>query len=110
MTTFELWVLVVACGVATFAWRFLGVVFARRIDPDGAGFQWITCVSYAMVAALVLRMVVLPDNDLAVVPLAARLGAVAVAFAAYFAFGSALLPGVLAGSGALALAVWWLGV
>ena len=80
----------------------MGVVFTRRIDPSGPVFQWVTCVSYAMVAGLVFRMIVLPENDLATLPAWMRLSAVGIAFVTYFATGSRLLPGVLAGSGALA--------
>ena len=65
MTTEWLWVVVVASGLATFVWRALGVVVVRRIDPRGAFFQWITCVSYAMVAGLIFRMLILPESELA---------------------------------------------
>jgi branched-subunit amino acid transport protein len=102
MSAGGLWLLVILCGLATFVWRFFGVVFARRIDPSGPMFQWVTCVSYAMVAGLVFRMIALPENDLAVLPAWMRFAAVGIAFVTYYASGSRLLPGVLAGSGALA--------
>lgn len=106
MSNLQMWSVVVLSGLATFLWRFLGVVFARRIDSAGAVFQWVTCVSYAMVAGLVFRMIVLPSNDLAEVPMWARLLAVAIAFATYFATRRRLLPGVVAGSGSLAVLAW----
>lgn len=109
MSTTLLWVLVLLCGLATFFWRFLGVAFARRIDPTGAVFEWVTCVSYAMVAGLVFRMIVLPVNDLATLPLWARVAGVGIAFATYFAARRTLLVGVVAGSGSVALFAWWLG-
>jgi branched-subunit amino acid transport protein len=52
MTPDYLWIVVLACCLATFVWRGLGVVVARRIDANGAVFRWITCVSYAMVAGV----------------------------------------------------------
>lgn len=106
MSAASLWLVVALCALATFAWRALGVVFARRIDPSGAIFQWVACVSYAMVAGLVFRMIVLPVNDLATVPLAARVAATGIAFATYFAVRRLLLPAVAAGSGAMALFAW----
>ncbi len=109
MSMMSLWVLVLLCALATFFWRFLGVVFARRIDPSGAVFEWVTCVSYAMVAGLVFRMIVLPANDLATLPLWARVAAVGIAFATYFAARRTLLPGVVAGSGSVVVFAWWLG-
>ena len=107
MTTEWLWLVVVACAAATFVWRALGVFVVRRIDPRGAFFQWITCVSYAMVAGLIFRMMIMPESELASLSLPIRLAAIGIAFAAYFALGRRLVAGVLAGSLSLsAMALW----
>ena len=105
-----LWIIVVACGLGTFMWRILGVVFARRIDPTGPLFEWVSCVSYAMVAGLSFRLLILPENDLASVPLGYRVVAIGVAFACYYLFRRVLVAGVLAGSGTMMLMVYWLGI
>jgi branched-subunit amino acid transport protein len=52
MQTEMLWMIVLGCAAATFVWRFLGVLVVRRINANGAIFQWISCVSYAMVAGV----------------------------------------------------------
>ena len=105
-TETSLWMIVLACGAATFFWRGLGVLVTRRIDADGALFRWVTCVSYAMVAGLIFRMIVMPESELANLSLPIRLVAVACAFGAYFLFGRRLVAGVLAGGLSLsALAV-----
>ncbi len=108
MATETLWIIVAACGAATFFWRALGVLVVRRIDPRGLLFQWVTCVSYAMVAGLIFRMLVMPESGLASVPLPARLAAVGLAFGAYFAFGRRLVAGVLAGGTSLSAMAHWL--
>ena len=64
-TEISLWWVVLACSAATFFWRALGVLVTRRIDADGALFRWVTCVSYAMVAGLIFRMIVMPESELA---------------------------------------------
>jgi len=104
----SLWLIVLACGAATFFWRALGVLVTRRIDANGAFFRWITCVSYAMVAGLIFRMIVMPESELASVSLPIRLTAVASAFAAYFLFQRRLVAGVLAGGFSLSALVHWL--
>ncbi len=58
----SLWLIVLACAAATFVWRALGVVVVKRIDAGGALFQWVTCVSYAMVAGLIFRMIIMPES------------------------------------------------
>jgi len=109
MQTESLWLIVLGCGAATFVWRFLGVVVVKRIDANGAIFQWITCVSYAMVAGLIFRMVIMPESELASVSMVIRITAVAIAFAAYFLFRRRLVAGVLAGGISLSTMVLWFG-
>ena len=109
MQTETLWLIVLGCGAATFVWRFLGVVVVKRIDANGAIFQWITCVSYAMLAGLIFRMVIMPESELAGVSLVIRIVAVVIAFAAYFLFRRRLVAGVLAGGVSLSTMVLWFG-
>ena len=109
MTPEQLWLIVVGCGAATFVWRLLGVVVVRRIDAEGALIQWITCVSYAMVAGLIFRMLILPESELASVSLPIRLAALGIAFGAYFVFGRRLVAGVLGGSLSLSAMIHWIG-
>ena len=103
------WLIVLACGAATFFWRALGVLVTRRIDANGAFFRWITCVSYAMVAGLIFRMIVMPESELASVSLPIRVGAVVIAFGAYFLFKRRLVAGVVAGGLSLSGLVAWFG-
>ena len=101
-----LWGLVLLSAAATYLWRGLGVLLSARIDPEGPIFQWVTCVSYAMLAGLISRMVILPLGSLAATPLSDRLIAVGVAFAVFFVWRRKVLPGVVAGVLAFILLVW----
>ena len=103
------WLIVLACGAATFIWRALGVLVTRRIDANGAFFRWITCVSYAMLAGLIFRMILMPESELASVSLPIRVAAVAIAFGAYFLFKRRLVAGVVAGGLSLSGLLAWLG-
>ena len=109
MPTETLWLIVLGCAAATFVWRFLGVIVVRRIDANGAIFQWISCVSYAMVAGLIFRMLIIPESQLAEVSPAIRVAAVVIAFVAYFRFSRRLVAGVLAGGVSLSAMVAWFG-
>ncbi len=99
------WPFLLLAIAATYLWRGLGVVFSTRIDPQGAVFQWVTCVSYAMLAGLISRMIVMPLGILAEVPLIERLAAVAIAFAVFFGWRRSVLAGVAAGTTVLVLLV-----
>ena len=107
MTAEWLWLIVLGCGLATFVGRGAGVLLVRRIDEHSAIFQWITCISYAMLAGLIFRMLILPESELAQVPLWLRCSAIAIAFADYFAAGQRLVAGVLGGGFSLSLLMLW---
>jgi len=107
MQTESLWWILLGCGAATLVWRVLGVVVVKRIDARGEFFQWITCVSYAMVAGLVLRMILLPESELANVSLPLRVAALGIAFGAYYLCRRRLVAGVLAGGLSLTTMVHW---
>lgn len=96
------------CAIAgTYAWRALGVAFSARIEPDGALFRWVTCVSYAMLAALISRMTVIPLGSLAETPVAFRLGAMIVSIVVFFLTGRSMLLGVGAGVATFIALVGW---
>ena len=101
------WVVVIASIALTYLWRALGVAFAARIDPQGRAFRWVTCVSYAMLAGLISRMLLLPIGVLEETSLASRLVALGVAFAVWFALGRRLLVAVPAGVLAFMALVAW---
>lgn len=105
MNSQNLWIVVAGCILATFFWRFLGAVVVKRMVGRGDFYEWINCVSYALVAGLIFRMIVIPQSDLAVLPLWSRLFAAGLAFAAYFLFKRSLLAGVATGSACFALMV-----
>ncbi len=95
----SLWLLVAGAILATYLWRFLGTLFSRRINPDGALFQWVTCVSYAMLAGLISRMVLIPVGTLVAVPLWIRVTGIVVGLAVFFLARRMVLVGVGAGLG-----------
>jgi len=92
-----LWFLVLGAIAATYFWRFLGVLFSRRINPEGAVFQWVTCVSYAMLAGLISRMVLIPVGVLVDVPLWIRVTGIVVGLLVFFFARRMVLAGVGAG-------------
>lgn len=99
----DLWILLAACGAATYLWRGPGVLLAAGIDPRSPGFTWIACVAYAIIAGLVSRMLLMPTGELAQVTLAERaIGSVAALAAYFWMTRRNLFAGIFAG----ALALW----
>jgi branched-subunit amino acid transport protein len=100
------WLVVATGALVTYLPRALGVLLSGRIDAQSRLFEWIACVAYAILAALVARMIVLPTGPLETTSLVTRLAAVAVGLAVFYLLRRELLSGCLAGIGALALFDW----
>ena len=99
----DVWLLLGACGAATYLWRGPGVLLSAGIDPRSRGFTWIACVAYAIIAGVVSRMLVMPTGELAEITLAERVIGSGAALAAYFWLTRRnLFVGTFAG----ALALW----
>jgi branched-subunit amino acid transport protein len=97
----DIWLVMLLCALGTYAWRGLGVLLSGRISVDGDVFVWITCVTYAMLAGLVMRIIVVPTGLLAGSLLAHRLLACALGLGAYYLFRRNLFVAVGVGAGAL---------
>ncbi|WP_119167316.1 AzlD domain-containing protein [Algihabitans albus] len=102
-------VLLVGAAV-TYAWRGLGVALSGRLDTDSPLFVWVSCVAYALLAALIARMIVLPFGLLAETATLDRVLAALIALAVFFAARRNILLGALGGSGSLVLMVWLRGI
>ncbi|MCM0021940.1 MAG: AzlD domain-containing protein [Tagaea sp.] len=106
MSPFDAYVAAVVGALATYFWRAFGVAVGGRIDPNGKAFEWFACVAFAVLAALILRLIVFPSGGVAELPTIVRVGAAALAVAVFFALRRNVLLGCLAGTGAIALAAW----
>jgi branched-subunit amino acid transport protein len=101
----HLGLLILACGLATYLWRGLGVLLSGKVSADGDFFAWAGCVAYAMIAGLTVRILLMPTGTLADTPLGARLAGCSLALVIYFASGRNLLVGIVAGFGTLVAAL-----
>jgi len=68
-----LWLALIGACIGTYVCRAIGVMLSGRINQESEIFRWVAAVTYAMVAALTVRMILLPIGLLATVPLWIRL-------------------------------------
>lgn len=87
----------IAASAATYVWRGAGAALARRIGVGGAAFEWFSCVAYAMLAALIARLILLPGGILNETPLVDRIGATGFGLLLFFAFRRQIFVGTIAG-------------
>lgn len=88
--------ILVAGWLATDFWRFLGVHLGGRISENSDLLVLVRTLATALVAAVIGNLIVFPSGALAATPLALRLGAAGVGFAAYLALGKRVIVGIAA--------------
>jgi branched-subunit amino acid transport protein len=98
-----IWWSILGASLVTYASRGLGVLLSGRINTDGPLFRWVSAVAYALLAALIARLLVVPLGPLAATSLMARLASAALALAVYLLSRRNLMLGVGTGGAALAL-------
>lgn len=106
MSPLGIYVAAVVTALATYFWRAFGVAVGGRLDPQGRAFEWFSCIAYAVLAALVVRLVVFPAGGLTELSLIVRLSAFALAIGVFFLARRNVFLGCGAGTGAVALAAW----
>ncbi len=68
----EAWLALLAASVGTYICRAVGVKLSGQVNQDSEFFRWLSAVTYAMVAALTIRLIFLPVGLLSTVPLYLR--------------------------------------
>ncbi|BDU55177.1 AzlD domain-containing protein [Limnohabitans sp. TEGF004] len=73
MQGWGVWLALSAACIGTYVCRAAGVKLSGHIHQDSEVFRWLSAVTYAMVAALTVRMILMPLGLLATVPVWLRL-------------------------------------
>lgn len=68
-----LWLALVGACLGTYFCRAIGVFLSNSINQDSEIFRWLAAVTYAMVAALTVRLIVMPLGLMSTVPLWIRI-------------------------------------
>lgn len=99
--------ILLAGGLATDIWRWLGVLAGDRLHEDSEALIWVRAVATALVAGVIGKLILFPAGALAAAPVALRLGAAAAGFAAFAAARQSVFVGVLTAEAVL-LGGWWI--
>jgi branched-subunit amino acid transport protein len=93
------WLALIVASVGTYICRAAGVMLSDRVSQDSEFFRWLSAVTYAMVAALTIRLIFLPIGLLSTVPLYLRVLVCILAIAVMVSSPSRrLVPALLTGT------------
>jgi hypothetical protein len=82
-------------------WRWMAVLFARRLDESSPLLAWVRSVATALLAGVVAKLVIFPSGALIGVPLWLRLAALAIGVSVVLWRRTWVLPAVALGQAAL---------
>ena len=68
-----LWIALIGASLGTYFCRAIGVLLSNSINQDSEIFRWLAAVTYAMVAALTIRLIIMPLGLMATVPIWIRI-------------------------------------
>ena len=60
LSPLQTWGGLAIAAMGTYACRALGVMASGKINQDSEFFRWLSAVTYALVSALVVRMILVP--------------------------------------------------
>jgi len=91
-------------------WRTIGVFLARRVDENSELFLFVRSVATVLLVGVVVKIVLIPSRELAIVPVWARCAAIGVAALAFFAARRSVFAAILAGEAVIVFSAWhWAG-
>ena len=104
------YVLLVVFGfLPSVAWKLLSAFVAHGIDENSEMLVWVRAVATTLLAGVACKLLVAPSGALALAPLWARLGALALGLLAYRLAGRSVAAAVVAGEAGLMLGMWLAG-
>ncbi len=87
-------------------WRLVGLMLVRGLDERSQIIVWVRAVATAMLAGVLAQLVLATSGALAGIPVAVRIGAACVGFAAFLLARQSVFAGVLAGEAAVMLGTY----
>ena len=90
-------------------WRALGLVLVRGLNEDSQIIVWVRAVATAILAGVLAQLILASSGALAAIPLAVRIGAAALGFAAFLLARKSVFFGVLVGELAFLAGAWHYG-
>ena len=78
-------------------WRIAGALLSRGLDENSEWLALVRAMATALLAGVVAKILLVPPDALAIVPIGMRTGAIAVAVIVYFISGRRAALAIIAG-------------
>lgn len=93
-----LWLYLAAAIAATTIWRMLGAALIGHINEQSPLFRWVSSIAYGLVAALLMRVLILPSHQLNITAIMANSFTVFIAFLGWWLSRRSIMMGMVCGA------------
>tara|TARA_Y100000590_G_scaffold467376_1_gene646079 strand:- start:1784 stop:2107 length:324 start_codon:yes stop_codon:yes gene_type:complete len=72
--------------IATYSSRFFGMLTSEKINENSKIYRWFNCIAYSTLAALISRIIIFPNGDLADTSYLSRIIVIILAITIFYKF------------------------
>jgi|TARA_B100000925_G_scaffold64071_1_gene43284 branched-subunit amino acid transport protein len=90
-------VLLFVAFLGVFIWRYLGVIYSKKIENESIAAKTVNSIAYGMTTAIVCKIVFFPDNALNLIPTMDRIIPFFIGISVFLFFSRNTNLGLLAG-------------
>ena len=65
--------LLLVAFLGIFIWRYLGVIYSKKIENESLAARTVNSIAYGMTTAIVCKIIFFPDNALNLIPASERI-------------------------------------
>ena len=98
-------VLLFVAFLGVFIWRYLGVIYSKKIENESIAAKTVNSIAYAMTAAIVCKIVFFPDNALNIIPTMDRIIPFFIGIGVFLYFSRNTNLGLLAGISSFSICI-----
>ena len=62
--SFEIFLAVLVASIATYSYRFFGMLTSEKINENSKIYRWFNCLAHSTLAALISRVLIFPNGVL----------------------------------------------
>ena len=80
----EIFLAIIVTSIATYSSRFFGMLTSTKIDENSKIYRWFNCLAYSTLAALISRVLILPNGALVETEFFVRIVVIIIAILIYY--------------------------
>ena len=98
--------LLLVAFLGIFIWRYLGVIYSKKIENESLAARTINSIAYGMTTAIVCKIIFFPDNALNLIPASDRIIPFFIGIGVFLLLSKNTNLGLIAGIGCFSILIF----